>query len=353
MSCPSPSSTDSPNPRPTENVIDGLSARERAFRIAMLRMQLQEKLGLTELSPASDKPYRTLPLAIKKRLMDHQPPQRDLPRYERPASQITEVLSYAENYTNDCPEPGFCFRFHLVRDIIGKTVKSVHLWLFLTSSEDFNRSPARRLTIWLLNAKDTGIKREELATKVMSKREGWFHLKLPREKNDWSSTEHRLQLTNAATDFFTDSSQEPLQFPPVSLARDELPVLAVAVDPDKHHQRLRRQSQCQGDSDTCCLQYFEVDLKQVMEATIYRPSTIFANFCRGSCLQVSNFATSHAYVMRNQALAETDDDLRRYLSPCCVPATYEPPVSILYRLTDGTFIQRLVSEISAQTCVCK
>ena len=189
---------------------------------------------------------------------------------------------------------------------------------------------------------------------MVGKREGWFHLELPREKNDWSSTEHRLQLTNAATDFFTNTSVEPRYSPPVSLARDELPVLAVVVDLDRLHQRQRRQSQtCEPGSGSCCLQYLSVDSKEVLEQAVERPTTFFANYCRGNCLQESNFATAHAFVMRNRALIETDDNIRRYLSPCCVPETYENPISFLYNIGNDTYIQRLVSDISAKTCVCK
>ncbi|XP_038054949.1 uncharacterized protein LOC119727157 [Patiria miniata] len=339
-----------PGPSPSENVPDSLTVRERAFRIAMLRRQLLDKLGLTDLPPPSNKTFRSLPSAIKKRLIGHQPPQRDLPRYAQPGSKITEVLSYAENYTKQCPDPGFCFRFRLVRDIIGKNIKSVHLWMFLTSSDEINRSPVRRFTVWLLLSGESGIKRKELATKVVSKREGWFHLELPKEMNDWSSLEYRIQLTNAAT----DSSQNLPHFPAVSLARDELPILTVAIDADKHHQRLRRQSQtCPADSDTCCLHPFQVDLAEVLVGIVEHPSTIFANFCRGSCLRVANFDTVHAKVMRDRALIETDEDLRQDLVPCCVPASYAAAQSMLIRHSNGTLIRREVHEISATSCSCK
>ena len=80
-----------------EEVIDGLTARERNIRIMILRQQLMVKLGLTSLPPKSEaKPPRSLPPALKKRLLEHGTPQRDLPVYQPPESGMTEVLASAE-----------------------------------------------------------------------------------------------------------------------------------------------------------------------------------------------------------------------------------------------------------------
>ncbi len=335
-----------------EEVIDGLTVRERSIRILILRQQLMEKLGLTELPPQSDaKPPRNLPPALTKRLLEHGTPQRDLPVYVPPESGMTEVLASAEK-ENNCSGFGYCFKFLLVKDIIGKQIKSVNLWLYLTAEEG-NRSAFRRITVLLLTAGEGDIVRKELATKVVSKREGWFHFELPRERNDWTQLVHRLQITNAAE----DSSQEtPLTtFPPISLASQRLPILSVAVDVNRKRKRLRRQNSniCQSGTDTCCLHRFQVRMSDVLQGIVEQPPTMFANFCKGSCMHVINFETLHANVMRDRALIETDADLKKELTPCCVPVDYNEPLSILIRNQNNTFSTHIVSSISAKSCGCK
>lgn len=352
---------ESPDPSPGhQELIDGMTPQERAMRIAILRRQLQDQLGLTELPPASsEKSLRSLPQPIKKRLIKHLPPQQEFEHYEQPGSEIKEVLSFAENDMDGCPAPGYCFLFRLVRDIHGKPIKSIHLWMYLTPSGNTNRSPVRRITVWLLRTVDSGIVRKQLATKMVSKKEGWFHLELPQDKHDWGSLEHRLQLSNVAVDFpLSPSSITPDEVshlpPPISLARDQLPILTVTVDEDQRHRRVRRQAPnpCPPAPDNCCLQYFQVNMTEVLGHMVVFPTTLFANFCRGGCQRVANFASLHATVMRDRALIEPDQNLKADMLPCCVPRSYAAPTSMLYESTNGTVVRIDVDKISAESCIC-
>ncbi|XP_033646953.1 uncharacterized protein LOC117306508 [Asterias rubens] len=336
-----------------EEVIDGLTARERNIRIMILRQQLMVKLGLTSLPPKSEaKPPRSLPPALKKRLLEHGTPQRDLPVYQPPESGMTEVLASAEK-ENNCSGFGYCFKFSLVKDTIGKQIKSVNLWLYMTAEEG-NRSALRQITVMLLTVGEGGILRKELATKVVSKREGWFHFELPRERNDWTQLVHRLQIANAAEESSSQEAQ-PTNFPPISLADQRLPILSVAVDVNRKRKRLRRQNSniCQSGTDTCCLHRFQVEMSDVLQGIVEQPTTMFANFCKGSCMHVINFETLHANVMRDRALIETDADLKKELTPCCVPVDYFDPLSIIIRNQNNTFTTHIVSSISARSCGCK
>lgn len=272
---------------------------------------------------------------------------------------ITErVIFIAENV--DYPiclsnhhDPAGCFNFKFTKDVFNEELASAELWVYkLRDKRDIHNQTFIISEIPHASTHSHTNKRHNIVSiRETSVKNGWIKFDLTITLRRWllksrtSTYGLRISCKTCAMD---------VEDVPISNDPGEKPFIVINFNTKEQHRRAKRSGLCESKSTMCCKESLYVNFTDIGWGDwILAPEGYYANFCRGSCVEVGVSKISHyaTVIQRLQNKAQLSAAQLSQLSTCCT-ATKLSPMSLLYTTVEGAIAYNLLPNMVVDSCGC-
>ncbi|BES90498.1 TGFB [Nesidiocoris tenuis] len=308
----------------------------KQIRIEALKQTILKRLGLTE-PPKFSSPSKPLPHPIKDGTLSLEKEQL------APFQPVTErVIMLFTNH--DCLNDERDYTMHLRLDIPTNLrrieISEANMWVY-TGMENLESC----LMLSYLCGEDH--KKHVVPMHLSAFKSGWSKMDITWTLSSWlefGSLCHEVELK---CDFPT-ICEEPIATDP-----SKKPFIHVDIAPnDFQTKREKRNLNCGKETTECCRESLQVSFKDIgWDDWIIQPTDYNAYYCRGTCANAATISLSkapyHTVVRKYNLIPHKHMDV----VPCCTPARLSP-LQIIYKDQNNTFLQRIIQDLTVESCGC-
>ena len=173
-----------------------------------------------------------------------------------------------------------CVEFSFTQKISSVDIEDAELWAYPHQPE---QSTTHNKTLHLKDVRYP-LKDTFLTSKNVPNAEGWikFNVNVGQTVKRWLHNPHNDRphvIDIVSADCSTDCHESS-----IALAGSNKPYLMITLKASEHHRGKRDVSRCSNSTGGCCLQEWEVNLRDYPQFNfILAPATFQTNYCKGAC----------------------------------------------------------------------